>query len=346
MVCKPPKPKFEELFFSKTNEFLKSFLLRQRAVSPATEKAYRFGLSVFYDFVTVTCTISPLSFRFTDCTYQRVLQFVEYMQQELGYALRSVNSRISALKSYLEYVSDGDVGLTSIYLAVKKVPTVSAPVAMRPVLKQNELSVFLNAPKSTAIGKRDRFILILLFDSAIRVGEITMITLGDIVKEGGNYSILIHGKGRKERCIILSEKTARHLEGYLETFHKKDSFPDKPLFFTVIHGKLAAMSVRNIERIVCKYGNEARKDCPEMPEKTYPHMLRRTRATTLYRDGVPLEQVSSLLGHSQLETTRSHYASPSIEQMREAVNKGVDSVPEAPKEWRGHEDEIKRRFGL
>jgi integrase/recombinase XerD len=75
-------------------------------------------------------------------------------------------------------------------------------------------------------------------------------------------------------------------------------------------------------------------------------LFRRTRATTLYRDGVPLEQVSSLLGHSQLETTRSHYASPSIEQMREAVNKGIASEPETPREWSGHEDEIKRRFGL
>jgi site-specific recombinase XerD len=346
MASKPQKPKFEELFFSKTNEFLKVFLLKQRSVSPATEKSYRCGLSLFYDYVTETCSNSPLLFRFTDCTYQYVLLFMEHMQRELGYAPRSVNSRISALKSYLEYVSDGDAGLTSIYLSVRKVPTVSAPIEIRPVLKQNELTTFLNAPRQTSIGKRDRFILILLFDSAIRVGEIVMITLGDIVEEGGSYSILIHGKGRKERCIILSEKTSKHMKAYLETFHRNNSFPDKPLFYTVTHGKLAAMSIRNIERIVSKYGKEARKTCPEMPENTYPHMLRRTRASTLYRDGVPLEQVSSLLGHSQLETTRSHYASPSMEQMREAVNKGIASEPETPKEWSGHEDEIKRRFGL
>ena len=74
--------------------------------------------------------------------------------------------------------------------------------------------------------------------------------------------------------------------------------------------------------------------------------FRRTRATTLYRDGVPIEQVSTLLGHQQIETTRSHYAYPSPEQLREAVEKGSGQEPGTPREWVGHEDEIRRKFGL
>ena len=74
--------------------------------------------------------------------------------------------------------------------------------------------------------------------------------------------------------------------------------------------------------------------------------MRRSRATSLYRDGVPIEQVSALLGHSQIETMRSHYASPSPEQMKAAVEKGSMQEPEQKPEWIGHTEEIKRKFGL
>ena len=61
---------------------------------------------------------------------------------------------------------------------------------------------------------------------------------------------------------------------------------------------------------------------------------------------MPLEQVSALLGHSQIETTRSFYASPSLEQMKAAVEKGSSKEPVQQPEWSGHTEDIKRKFGL
>ena len=58
-----------------------------------------------------------------------------------------------------------------------------------------------------------------------------------------------------------------------------------------------------------------------------------------------MEQVAALLGHSNIETPRTHYAEPSKEQMRESMIKGMDKVPDK-KEWVGNTDEIKRKFGL
>ena len=57
-----------------------------------------------------------------------------------------------------------------------------------------------------------------------------------------------------------------------------------------------------------------------MPERVYPHLLRAERATHLYRDGVDSILISRMLGHSSIETTKV-YALPSIEQMREAMEK-------------------------
>ena len=138
-------------------------------------------------------------------------------------------------------------------------------------------------------------------------------TEGDLVlPDGTPASVLVHGKGRKERRIGLSAKADAHLRAYLDSYHAGSRDPSTPLVYTVIHGEVRAMSERNVERIVAKYGDAARSGHPDIPH-THPHMVRRTRATTLYRDGVPIEQVSTLLGHQQIETTRSHYAYPSPE---------------------------------
>ena len=87
---------------------------------------------------------------------------------------------------------------------------------------------------------------------------------------------------------------------------------------------------------------------PEMPAKLHPHMFRRSRATDLYQNGVDLEVVSRFLGHSSIQTTRI-YANPSVEQMREAVEKIANKDIEVPvkQNWSSkNEDEIAKLCGL
>lgn len=137
----------------------------------------------------------------------------------------------------------------------------------------------------------------------------------------------------------------RPFKDYILHYHEVDASLDTPLFYARIHGKINHMSQRNVERIVKKYGDMVRDEHPSLPEKTYPHMLRRSRATGLYRDGVPLEMVAAILGHSSSETTKI-YAIPSVEQMREAFSKGQPNEDDVEKEWEGKESEIRRLFGL
>ena len=77
-------------------------------------------------------------------------------------------------------------------------------------------------------------------------------------------------------------------------------------------------------------------------------MLRRTRGTGLYRDGVPIEAIAVAMGHANIQTTRDHYAFPSLEQKRAAMEKGtgvISSGNEEP-EWPDDEDELARLCGL
>lgn len=339
------KPDFSELFFSRTRDYLDVFLIRQEQRSPETVKAYRISLSSFYTYVTDVKQIKVMKFCFADCTYEFVLSYSQYLQETQKLANSTVNQRLAALKSYLKYVSDRDIALMQVYMGIQKVPLLKTPKLQRPVIEKEELGILLDEPADTTFGNRDRVLLILLFDSAVRVSELSNITLGDLTLDVSHPSIVIHGKGKKMRNIALNQKCADHVKEYVKRYHDPDAPPDTPLFYTIIHGKMNPMSERNIERIVKKYGDIVRKDHPSLPDRCYPHMLRRTRATGLYRDGVPLEMVSAILGHASTETTKI-YAIPSVEQMREALEKGQPESDDTEKLWEGKEDELRKMFGL
>ena len=249
-----------------------------------------------------------------------MLSYSQYLHETQKLANSTVNQRLAALKSYLKYVSDGDIGLMQIYMAVQKVPFLKTPKLQRPIIEKEDLKAFLAEPENTKIGRRDRVLLALLYDTAVRVSELTGIVLGDMTLNVKNPSIIIHGKGKKTRSIVLNKKCADLVKDYVLHYHEPEALPDTPLFYTMIHGKMNPMSQRNVERIVKKYGDSIRKEHP-------------------------LELVSAILGHASSETTKI-YAIPSVEQMREALSKGQPDEEETEKIWEGKEAEIRRLFGL
>ena len=201
----------------------------------------------------------------------------------------------------------------------------------------------LAAPSDTKIGKRDRMILILLYDSAIRVSELISLDVRSVNLVAELPYIRVYGKGDKERIVAITDATAKHISNYLRSFHV-DPSPDSPLIYTVIKGDMGRMSVGNVERIIKKYADQIRPDHPDLPKTVYPHMVRRTRATNLYQDGIELELISRILGHTSTETTRI-YAVPSVEMMRQAMECGNLASDEQP-EWTDSEAELARLCGL
>lgn len=338
-------PELNELFFSKTNDFLHLYLQRQEQKSKETIKAYRISLNAFFSYVTETAGKNVMEFCFTDCTYDFVLKYSQYLQEDKKLCNSTVNQRIAALKSYLKYVADGDISLVQVYMGIQKVPNLKIEKLQRPIIEQKDLSALLDIPDDTKFGRRDRVLLILLFDTAIRVSELTGIMLGDLTLDVEHPTMIIHGKGKKTRCISLNQKCAEHVKNYVLQYHGINAEADAPLFYTVIHGEKNPMSTRNVERIVKKYADQVRRDHESLPESVYPHMFRRTRATGLYRDGVPLEMVSAILGHENSETTKI-YAIPSAEQLRKALLKGQSIDDNQEKLWENKTEEIRRMFGL
>ena len=338
------KESSHSLFFSLTWDFLNEYLPKQAGHSTNTVESYRDSLTLFRRFLTDFQHKSLAKFKFSDCTKDCIYGFRKHMQQG-GNKPSTVNVRVSAIRTYLNYATDRDISVQSVALAISQIKPLKKINKEQEVLTEDALAAILSAPPQTKMGLRDRTILITLYDSAVRLSELLSIRIGDMNLNGEYPYAFIHGKGNRERTVLLTEKSVSHLKEYIRVFHGHPS-RDAFLFSTTIKGNTDKMSSGNVQRILKQYSDIARHTCDNIPLSVHPHTLRGTRATNLYQDGVAIELVSTMLGHARVETTKSHYAKPSVRQLRDAL----ESVPTPAKDeeplWVGDEEEMARRCGL
>lgn len=334
------------LFFSMTLDFLEIYLVKERDGSAHTRKSYKEALSIFRRYVSDEKQRSIKTFRFLDCTYDFVLDYRNWLYDVKNCSASTTNHRLAVLKSYIQYAAARDLAVQQAAFCVGEVPFLRVPRKLRPILSKDQLSELFMLPKNTHLGRRDLMILVLLFDTAVRVEELVKLKIENTILSVTEPYILVEGKGGKERTVALNSKTIALLKDYMEEFHTGNTHG--PLFYTVIKGEKGRMSTRNVERLVKKYADLLRSRTQGVPESVYPHMFRRTRASGLYQDGVDISLISKVLGHSSIETTKDHYAIPSLEQKKAAMEKGSSCEPGVQQEqmWPDDEDELARICGL
>ena len=318
----------EDLFFSMTWDYLNVFLPSQHQDSPQTVKSYEDGLTIFRRFITDIKKISIERFRFSDITYDFLLDYREYLNAK-GYKPNTINHRLAVIMAYMKYVSSRRSDMIQIYLDIMTIPYVAVPSRVREIIEdKNAIKKLLEAPRPSKKGIRDQVILVILYDTAIRADELLGLDLADVNIHAELPYIRVHGKGDKERIVALSEKTIPLIRQYISIYHRDFRKKSTPFIYTEVKGLLSRMSERNVERIVKKYADIVREEVPNMPQSVYPHMLRRTRASGWYRDNVPIETIAVILGHTDTKTTRKSYASPSVEMLRENMKSGTEFEPD------------------
>lgn len=335
----------EKLFFSMTLEFLETYMPKQLGRSPQTVKSHRDSLTVFRRFLFEEKHLSIRRFLFEECTPALIQDFIIYLKK-VGNSPGTCNQRLTALRTYLWFAADRDIALQSVALRISKLPQCKTPKKEKEVLSDHALKYLLEQPKNTKIGLRDRTMMILLYDSAIRLDELLSLTLQDLMIGTKEPYIRITGKGNKERIVAITTRTSEHLLQYLRVFHPGNILSSLA-FYTKIKGQTGKMSEGNVERFIKQYGKQAKTICCEMPDNVYPHMLRRTRATDLYQNGVELPLVSRILGHASIETTKV-YATPSMEMLRQALE-SVETSDQAAEKllWKEcSEKELAKLCGL
>ena len=192
-----------QLFFSQTWNFLNVYLVKQAGRSQATAESYRDSLTIFKNYLVGESGKSISTFRFSDCTKECIYNFREYLLAN-GSQPSTVNVRVAAIRAYLNYASDMDISIQSVALAVSQISPCKTIKKEKPVLSDGALAAILSAPPNTKFGVRDRAILILLYDTAVRISELLNIRLCDVAMESKYPNIFITGKGNKERTMTQS----------------------------------------------------------------------------------------------------------------------------------------------
>ena len=306
--------------FPLIHDYLIIYLPKQRNVSPNTILSYRKALEELLDYVKERNQVPLGSVSFELLTADTIFSFLEYLELEKGYSIPTRNARFAAIRAFMDYAADHDMTLVADLNKLKKVPFKKpASTATVEYMSMAAITAILEQPDANIPkGLRDRFFIMLLYDTGARVQEILNIKLSDL-QLGPLPKVTLFGKGRKTRVVPLMEKTTQHLKKYMSVFHENAvQDGDAPLFYSVIRGNKHCLSDRRVRYILQKYGEQARSVCSEVPENVYPHLFRHSRAMHLYQEGMDLTLVSQWLGHSQLETTQI-YAHADTEHKRRAI---------------------------
>lgn len=143
---------------------------------------------------------------------------------------------------------------------------------------------------------RDRALLEFMYATAARVSEVAKVNIDEVDFE--QKSVLLHGKGDKDRISYFTDKAEMYLKKYLDT--RTDS---NPALFVSLKNPEKRVTKDSIEQMVRTLGRKSGVT------GSHPHRFRVTRITVLVNRGMPLQDVQELAGHSDINTTRMYYRS-------------------------------------
>ena len=308
------------LFWNTAHSYLDYQMKVIRQVSTNTVATYRDCLNNYIDYLECVERINRKKITF-DCFDKVILKrYQAWMIEERNLSPKTCNLRMTAIRGLLEYASQENLWLMPKYTDACNIVGVKTENHAIEYLEPDELSSLLAAPSgSSKSDRRNSMILTFMYDTAARVSEVRKVRLSDLHLDAKVPYVTLLGKGRKYRNIPLVEKTILHLRRYLKDFHGCDMKADIPLFYAKSHGELHQLSSDSFEKMIKRYAEKCRTEGLPMPDNVHCHMLRKTRAMDLYREGIPLSHIQQLLGHENISTTSGFYAFVTLDVIAEAL---------------------------
>lgn len=214
--------------------------------------------------------------------------------------------KLSALRTFVAYLKRAG------HICHDPTEMLEAPI------KRKSLPKALNAQQTTELldqageGKyqlRDRAMMELMYAAGLRASEVVGANMQDL--NLNECTILVHGKGNKQRISLFGTTCRSALKDYFEGERIAPKAGD-PIFTNPYGGRITTRTLQNVVRRWAKRAG--------LPDEVSPHTLRHSFATHLLDRGADLKTVQQLLGHESLATTQI-YTHLSIERLHDVVRK-------------------------
>ena len=285
-------------------ESFRKYLLYERRYSEHTVKSYMNDLEQFQVYIRAQIGLIDEK----DLKHFHIRSWIVYLMKD-GYTARSVNRKISTLKSYFKYLKKAGIVLanpTSKVVApkiAKRLPTVVREEGLQELLSESTKDADFQS-------LRDRLVIDLLYTTGIRRSELINLKKSDINTSLKQIKVL--GKGNKERIIPVSDDILKRIAEYSE-FKLSKGLDQVPFIIVTDRGKQTYPKL--IYNIV-----KSKLSSVSTVEKRSPHILRHSFATHLANQGAELNAIKEILGHANLSATEI-YMHNSIDRLRSVYDR-------------------------
>jgi integrase/recombinase XerC len=274
------------------NDSLKLFieyLQIEKNYSKYTIEHYHHDIGEFVMFMSEQSILALPDVQYSDAR----LYLTKLFEKKL--ARKTIARKISSLRSFYKFllreelIQDNPFALVSIPKIEKRLPE---------FFYEEELEqLFKSCETVTPIGQRNKALLELLYATGIRVSECCQIRIKDL--DFSLSTILIHGKGSKDRYVPFGKQANVALKQYIQN-GRLELLTNKQLhdilFVNFRGGPLTERGVRTVLNSMFEKST--------LNGKIHPHMLRHSFATHLLNNGADMRSVQELLGHAFLSSTQ------------------------------------------
>lgn len=296
------------LIASHITSFLQQRLPVERRVSNNTCESYAYAFKLLFEYASNCFHIPPSELHLEQLDAPLIVTFLNHLETVRGNGPNSRNIRLAAIKSFMRFMEYRVPTALEQIRRILAIPIKKADTRLVRHLSVEEMQAILDAPEpNNRDGIRDRAMLHLCFAGGLRVSELIGLQLDNLNLQP-HASVLVHGKGRKERCLPLWKETTSALRAWLAV---RGTVLAPELF---LNARGEPMTRFGFEYILRKHVHTAVKSCPSLSAKhVSPHVLRHTCALTILQATNDLRKVALWLGHSNMQTTEIYTrADPSV----------------------------------
>ena len=275
-----------------------NYITHQKRYSQHTITAYKKDLDQFRVFLSKEHEINQTKEVSSIIIRSWIVELIEQ-----GISPRTINRKISTLKSFFKYLLKKGIIKNNPLL---KIVTPKTPKRLPIFVGENEMNNLFHevAFANNLEGTRDQLILELFYSSGIRLTELINLQLNSV--NLSNKTIKVLGKRNKERIIPIHENIIKLIIRYLKLRNEKEA--KNNYFFITNKGEITYPKL--IYRIVNKYLSMV-----TTVSKKSPHILRHTFATHMLNNGADLNAIKEILGHANLSATQI-YTHNTIEKLK------------------------------